>query len=79
MTKTLVSHQKWIWDAVYSADSMYLVTASSDHCGKLWYNPPSLLSLAHIALTLCRDLSTGEVLRNYIGHSLAVTCVALSD
>jgi len=25
------------------------------------------------------DLLTGEVMRNYIGHSLAVTCVALND
>lgn len=25
------------------------------------------------------DLRTGEVIRNYIGHSLAVTCVALND
>ena len=25
------------------------------------------------------DVQTGEVMRNYIGHSLAVTCVALND
>ena len=26
-----------------------------------------------------RDLRSGEVIRNYAGHSLAVTCVALND
>lgn len=26
-----------------------------------------------------RDLRNGEVIRNYVGHSLAVTCVALND
>ena len=28
--KTLNGHQRWVWDAVYSEDSAYLVTASSD-------------------------------------------------
>ena len=28
--KTLTGHQRWVWDAVYSEDSAYLVTASSD-------------------------------------------------
>lgn len=29
-------HQNWVWDAVFSADSFYIVTASSDHSAKLW-------------------------------------------
>ena len=34
--KTLKGHQRWVWDAVFSADSAYLVTASSDQTARLW-------------------------------------------
>ena len=34
--KTLLGHQRWVWDAVFSADSAYLVTASSDQTARLW-------------------------------------------
>lgn len=65
LLKTLIGHQKWVWDAVFSADSSYLVTTSSDLTGKLW------------------DLRTPEpgkdILRSFVGHSGAVTCIALSD
>ncbi|KAM5436491.1 TOR complex subunit lst8 [Microsporum ferrugineum] len=33
---TLASHQRWVWDCAFSADSAYLVTVSSDHCARLW-------------------------------------------
>jgi len=33
---TLTAHQRWVWDACFSADSAYLVTASSDMTAKLW-------------------------------------------
>lgn len=59
--KTLTSHQRWVWDADFSADSSYMVSASSDQSAKLW------------------DLRTGDVIRNYLGHSLAVSAVALND
>lgn len=36
LEKTLVGHQRWVWDAAFSADSAYLVTASSDHVARLW-------------------------------------------
>jgi len=36
LTQTLAQHTKWVWDAVFSADSSYLVTASSDHSARLW-------------------------------------------
>ena len=36
LDKTLAQHQRWVWDAAFSADSSYLVTASSDHSAKLW-------------------------------------------
>lgn len=29
-------HQRWVWDAVFSADSYYIITASSDQTAKLW-------------------------------------------
>ena len=29
-------HQRWVWDAVFSADSYYIITASSDQSAKLW-------------------------------------------
>jgi G protein beta subunit-like protein len=36
LEKTLIGHQRWVWDAAFSADSAYLVTASSDHVARLW-------------------------------------------
>ena len=36
LQQTLDQHTKWVWDAVFSADSSYLVTASSDDSAKLW-------------------------------------------
>jgi WD40 repeat protein len=60
-TKELRGHQRWVWDCVFSADSAYLVSASSDHTARLW------------------DISAGESIREYTGHTKAVCCVALSD
>ncbi|KAL3811403.1 hypothetical protein ACHAXA_005304 [Cyclostephanos tholiformis] len=36
LRQTLNKHRKWVWDAVFSADSSYLVTASSDRSALLW-------------------------------------------
>ncbi|KAJ3385884.1 TOR complex subunit lst8, partial [Lobulomyces angularis] len=36
LDKTLTGHQRWVWDCCFSADSAYLVSASSDHTAKLW-------------------------------------------
>jgi G protein beta subunit-like protein len=36
LDKTLVGHQRWVWDMAFSADSAYLVSASSDHYARLW-------------------------------------------
>ncbi|KAI4189399.1 MAG: hypothetical protein L6R41_001507 [Letrouitia leprolyta] len=33
---SLESHQRWVWDCAFSADSAYLVTACSDHYARLW-------------------------------------------
>eukprot|EP00461_Guttulinopsis_vulgaris_P004152 UN04153 len=32
----LYEHHGWVWDASFSADSAYIVTASSDRSAKLW-------------------------------------------
>ena len=31
-----MGHQRWVWDAVFSVDAAYLVTASSDATARLW-------------------------------------------
>mmetsp|Transcript_6264 Transcript_6264/g.18293 ORF Transcript_6264/g.18293 Transcript_6264/m.18293 type:complete len:332 (-) Transcript_6264:32-1027(-) len=36
LEKSLEKHQRWVWDACFSADSAYLVTASSDYTARLW-------------------------------------------
>lgn len=36
LEKTLYGHQRWVWDLAFSADSAYLVSASSDHSARLW-------------------------------------------
>mmetsp|Transcript_14278 Transcript_14278/g.22297 ORF Transcript_14278/g.22297 Transcript_14278/m.22297 type:complete len:314 (-) Transcript_14278:468-1409(-) len=63
LKQVLNQHTKWVWDAVFCADSSYLVTASSDHSARLWN-----LNSEHC-----------EVVRQYNGHTSAVTCVALND
>lgn len=35
---SLEGHLKWVWDCSFSADSAYLVTASSDNTARLWSN-----------------------------------------
>jgi G protein beta subunit-like protein len=36
LMQSLTQHNKWVWDCVFSADSSYLVTASSDHSARLF-------------------------------------------
>lgn len=36
LESSLESHQRWVWDCAFSADSAYLVTACSDHYARLW-------------------------------------------
>jgi G protein beta subunit-like protein len=33
---SLTGHEKWIWDAAFSADSAYVITASTDCTARLW-------------------------------------------
>ena len=34
--KTLYGHSRWVWDAVFSCDTDFLITASSDMVAKIW-------------------------------------------
>ncbi|XP_012065957.1 target of rapamycin complex subunit LST8 isoform X4 [Jatropha curcas] len=36
LEKTLIGHQRWVWDCVFSVDGAYLITASSDTTARLW-------------------------------------------
>jgi FOG: WD40 repeat len=36
LLQSLNHHQKWVWDCAFSADSSYLVTASSDQTARLF-------------------------------------------
>ncbi|CAD6887906.1 unnamed protein product [Tilletia controversa] len=36
VVRELKGHQRWVWDLAFSADSGFLVSASSDHAGRLW-------------------------------------------
>lgn len=36
LQSTLNQHQRWVWDAVFSADSQYMISVSSDQTAKLW-------------------------------------------
>lgn len=36
LIRSLNRHQKWVWDCVFSIDSLYLLSASSDNSAKLW-------------------------------------------
>ncbi|CAA2969448.1 LST8 homolog [Olea europaea subsp. europaea] len=36
LEKTLVGHQRWVWDCVFSVDGAFLITASSDSTARLW-------------------------------------------
>lgn len=36
LVRTLKQHQRWVWDVTFSADSSFLVSASSDQSSKLW-------------------------------------------
>ncbi|KAL5848106.1 hypothetical protein ACOSQ4_006119 [Xanthoceras sorbifolium] len=37
LEKTLIGHQRWVWDCVFSVDGAYLITASSDTTARLWF------------------------------------------
>ncbi|CAA6668523.1 unnamed protein product [Spirodela intermedia] len=36
LERTLVGHQRWVWDCIFSVDGAYLITASSDATARLW-------------------------------------------
>ena len=36
LDKTLYGHSKWVWDCVFSCDTDFLITVSSDAVAKIW-------------------------------------------
>ncbi|CAH9099243.1 unnamed protein product [Cuscuta epithymum] len=36
LEKTLIGHERWVWDCVFSVDGAFLITASSDTTARLW-------------------------------------------
>ncbi|KAK6926969.1 WD40 repeat [Dillenia turbinata] len=36
LERTLMGHQRWVWDCAFSVDGAYLLTASSDATARLW-------------------------------------------
>ena len=90
----LNGHQKWVWDMSFSADSAYLLTASSDHTCRLWdclkSGPASSNSSSRsggqeglpVEIQDQKILQTGkqgETVRHYVGHDKAVIAIALHD
>lgn len=61
---SLKGHQRWVWDAAWSADSAYVVTASSDHFARLFELGPE---------------GKETMIRQYHGHHRGLTSVALND
>ncbi len=59
------AHSKWTWDCQFSADGAYLVTCSADRTAKLW--------------DLTAPPPDGCAIKQYTGHTKAVTCLALRD
>ena len=69
-----------LWDS----DTLNLVSTLNRHQRWVWdctFSVDSLylLSASSDQSAKLWDLSNGEVIRNYVGHNLAVTCVALND
>ena len=52
---------RWVWDLDFTADSQYLLSASSDCIARLW------------------SLKTGEVKKEYVAHTKALTSLAFRD
>jgi len=81
----LEGHQRWVWDAAFSADSAYLVTGSSFLSLFLFLSPSPLSNIkltpfsSFIDATASSDhvarlweLATGETVRQYNGHHRSV-------
>ena len=80
LEKTLVGHQRWLWDCAFSADSAYLVTGTFGvaSCIRLCTDPSCQpASSDHVARLW--ELASGETVRQYNGHHKACVCVALND
>src|SRR5260221_12096259 len=65
--RSLVGHQRWVWDCAFSADSAYLVTGNV----LAKYEPPIsfffLIASSDHTARLC-EMASGETVRQYNGH-----------
>ena len=60
---TLEGHSRWVWDAVFSSDGLYIVTGSSDCSCRVWEvatGEERLSIQGQHAVTLIALLDTGS-------------------
>ena len=86
LSKTLSQHSKWVWDAVFSADSGKVkeISLLQNYRDRMYFtHPPNcsgyLVTASSDQTSRLWKMGTGEVVRIYSGHQSAVTCVALND
>ncbi len=70
--KVFNRHQRWVWDCAFTSDSSYLLSSSSDHSARLW-------SLSSLTTGQPPQGPSGDMVRIFMGHSKAVTAIALCD
>lgn len=75
--KVLIGHQRWVWDAAFSADSAYLVTGSCSILIKYIYAHFILASSDHVARLW--EMASGETVRQYNGHHKGGIFIHLAD
>lgn len=59
-----VDKQQWVWDLAFSADSQYLLTASSDKMARLWSLPTNEVKCEYVGHTMnvtCIAFRDGQV------------------
>lgn len=57
-------HDRWIWDATFTADGGYMLTASSDGCAKLWCTSGDTIN---------------DAVCTFKGHQKGLTSIFLND
>lgn len=72
----LEGHQKWVWNGVFSTDSEYFISVSSDKTAKLWKMSPTSIVSSSAGVTTSLE---SHLLKEYRGHDKAVIAVALND
>ncbi|KAG6412677.1 hypothetical protein SASPL_125361 [Salvia splendens] len=73
LEKTLVGHQRWVWDCVFSVDGAFLITAT------FFEHLENLIAASSDSTARLWSMSTGEEIKVYKGHQKATVCCALHD